>query len=253
MDITKLVLPLLLLTITGCAVYGKVTTDTLEGQKKIFRDGRETIISQLKHTVTVSPPLDKINSGKRADFLIAVRNEGAKNILFSIHDIEVIDPRPKLGTKVNNLKVYSYEELVEDEKSRQYNAKVGAALEGISDSIRASRTGDSYSYGTYSSLYDSGTFSVTTSDSGSAKAAQAAAEAKSEARIARMKTEGGAKLDKLDRTILKKQTVFPGEWHGGIVKVLLPPIQDLPTEIFFEINVDEEKHAFRFLLEKFQQ
>jgi len=153
------------------------------------------------------------------------------------------------------LKVFSYDELVAEEKKRQAWAAVAAALQGAADSMNAANAGYSNTYGTYSgsayssygtSAYGYGTYSGTTYNYAAAQAAQNAAQANSEARFARLQAEGEANLSSLSARILKKETIFPKAWHGGIVKVELPDVSDQPQEIEFAVNVGGEIHEFRF-------
>ncbi|NTV47940.1 MAG: hypothetical protein HGB11_15790, partial [Chlorobiales bacterium] len=72
----------------------------------------------------------------------------------------------------------------------------------------------------------------------------------SEARFARLDAEGRENLKNLSSTILKKETIFPGAWHGGIVKVDLPEVVEQPQEIKLVVNVDGEHHEFKFTQEK---
>jgi len=83
-----------------------------------------------------------------------------------------------------------------------------------------------------------------------AQAAQNTAQANSEARFARLQAEGEATLRNLSARILKKETIFPEAWHGGIVKVELPNVSEEPQEIELIVNVGGEKHEFRFTQEK---
>jgi hypothetical protein len=157
------------------------------------------------------------------------------------------------------LKVFSYDELVAEEKKRQTWAAVAAALQGVSDSMNAANAGYSHTYGTYSgsaysntgkSAYGYGSYSSTTYNYAAAQAARNAAEAKSEARFARLDAEGRENLRNLSSTILKKETIFPSAWHGGIVKVTLPKVAEQPQEIDLVVDVAGEKHKFRFMEEK---
>lgn len=128
--------------------------------------------------------------------------------------------------------------------------------------MNAANAGYSHTYGSYSgsaysrygtSAHGYGTYSGTTYNYAAAQAAGDAARAKSEARFAQIEVEGRAALEGLSTAILKKQTIFPGDWHGGIVKVQMPPVEDAPVELLVTVTVGGEQHSFKFLQTKVQK
>src|SRR5262245_39604295 len=77
-------------------------------------------------------------------------------------------------------------------------------------------------YGTYSGALNgsytgstTGIYSATTYDSGRAYAAQQMASAQTAANFAAIQVNGQQALDELQNSILKDNTVMPGEWIGG--------------------------------------
>lgn len=256
MVITRMIsTSLVVLLLTGCATYGQISSIMAEDQKMIYRDGRETVLSQKKHTVAIALQSETIRSGHRANFIIGVRNGGEDDIVFSTGNIAITMSGSKDRAKTNSLKVYSYEDLVKEEKKRQAWAALATAIGAVGDSLSAASAGYSHTYGSYSgsayssygtSAYGHGTYSATTYNPGAAQAAQNAAQTKSAAQFAQIQEEGRATLQALASTILKKQTIFPGEWHGGVVKVRMPRVRKAPTEFVVKINVDGEEHLFQF-------
>jgi hypothetical protein len=254
--ITRVAIAMLIAGMQGCATYGKVSGIASEGQKSIFKDGRNSLLSIKQNTVAIAPETETVTSGQRGDFIVAVNNGTSQNILFSTEDISA---SANINGQLTMLKVFSYDELVAEEKKRQTWAAVAAALQGVSDSMNAANAGYSHTYGTYSgsaysntgkSAYGYGSYSSTTYNYAAAQAARNAAEAKSEARFARLDAEGRENLRNLSSTILKKETIFPSAWHGGIVKVTLPKVAEQPQEIDLVVDVAGEKHKFRFMEEK---
>lgn len=240
----------------GCATYGRISGNPLGNQKSVYKDGRKTLISVKQSTVAIAPETDTVTSGQRGNFVIAVNNGTNHEILFSTEDVTAYS---KTNGQRLALKVFSYDELVAEEKKRQAWAAVGAALQGAADSMNAANAGYSNTYGTYSgsayssygtSAYGYGTYSSTTYNYAAAQAAQNTAQANSEARFARLQAEGEANLSSLSARILKKETIFPEAWHGGIVKVELPAVSDQPQVIELVVNVGGEIHEFRFTQEK---
>ena len=200
----------------------------------------------------MAPDTETVTSGQRGDFVIAVNNGTSDDILFSTEDISAT---AEVSGQLTTLKVYSHEELVAEETKRQAWAAVAAALQGAADSMNAANAGYQNTYGTYSgsaysnygtSAYGHGSYSSTTYNYGAAQAAQNAAQANSEARFSRLEAEGRENLRNLSSTILKKETIFPGAWHGGIVKVQLPEVTEQAQQIDLVINVAGEIHDFKF-------
>jgi hypothetical protein len=254
--IFRIAILLLTVGIQGCATYGKISSIPSEGQKSIFKDGRNTLLSIKQNTVAIAPKNETVTSGQRGDFVIAVNNGTSQDILFSTENITASVNK---NGQLTILKVFSYDELVAEEKRRQTWAAVAAALQGVSDSMNASNAGYSHTYGTYSgstytnngkSAYGYGSYSSTTYNYAAAQAARNAAQANSEARFARLNTEGRENLRNLSSTILKKETIFPSAWHGGIVKIELPKVAEQPQEIYFVVDVAGEKHELKFMEEK---
>ena len=247
---------LLIAGIQGCATYGRISGIPSEGQKSVFKDGRKTLISIKQNSVVVAPDTETVTSGQRGDFVIAVNNGTSQDILFSTEDVTA---SANTNGQLTALKVFSYDELIAEEKNRKTWAAVAAALQGVGDSMNAANAGYSKTYGTYSgSAYSNygksvsgyGSYSSTTYNYAAAQAARNTAQANSEARFARLDAEGRENLKNLSSTILKKETIFPGAWHGGIVKVDLPEVVEQPQEIKLFVNVAGEHHEFKFTQEK---
>ncbi len=238
--------------IQGCATYGRISGIPSDGQKSVFKDGRKTIISIKQNTVALAPDTKTVTSGQRGDFVIAVNNGTSQDILFSTEDVTA---SANTNGPFTSLKVFSYDDLIAEEKNRKAWAAVAAALQGAADSMNAAKAGYSNTSGTYSgSTYNSngtrtygyGSYSTTTYNYAAAQAARNTAQANSEARFARLESEGRENLQNLSSTILKKETIVPGAWYGGIVKVDLPEVVEQPQEIKLVVNVAGEHHEFKF-------
>lgn len=260
LTIKQIALFLCVASLASCATYSKINCIESADQRMIYRDGRESTISAKTHIVVIALESSTIQNGTRANFIIAVRNGIDREINFSTENITA-----KLKSGIPgpdaSMKVYSYEELVREEKKRQAWAAFGAALQGMSESMNAANAGYSNTYGTYSgsaysnygtSAYGYGSYSSTTYDYGAAQAARNAANARSEARLNQIAAEGRANLQSLSSIILKKQTIFPNDWHGGIVKIQMPQVGDSPNSFIVDVNVNDELHSFVFTQEKAQ-
>lgn len=240
----------------GCATYGSLTAVPRDGERSVYKDGRNTLTSIKLNTVAVTPNSDRVKSGDRGDFTVAVNNGSTADIVFSTEDISA---RSSAGGQTAPLKVYSYDELVAEEKKRQAWAAFAIALAGAANTMSAATAGYSHTYGSYSgsaygshgaSAHSYGSFSTTTYNAAAAQAALNDAQANTSANFARLAEQGQAHLQALRTTILKKETIFPGDWHGGVVEVALPNVSDTPQEIRLDVNVGGEPHEFIFTLNK---
>lgn len=255
---TLMACALALAGLQGCATYGSLTAVPTNGERSIYKDGRNTLTSVKLNTVAVTPNSDRVKSGDRGDFTIAVNNGTTADVVFSTEDITA---QSSTGGHTASLKVYTYEELVAQEKRRQAWAAFAVAMAGAANSINAANAGYSHTYGTYSgSAYGSngtsahgyGSYSSTTYNPAVAQAAMNDAQANTAANFALLAEQGQAQLSNLRTTILKKETIFPGDWHGGVVEVALPTVADAPQEIRLDVNVGGEPHEFIFTLDRAQ-
>lgn len=247
-----------IMALSGCATYGIITPIESAEQRMDYRDGRETTTSSKTHTVAIALESATLQSGHRANFIIAVKNGSNEEIILSTDNITA-NLKGENSMSDMSLMVFTYEDLVREEKKRQAWAAVAAGLEGIGESMTAANAGYSNTTGTYSesaysstgdSAYGYGSYSSTTYDYAAAQEAQNAANFRSEARFDQLASEGRDNLQALSSRILKKHTVYPGDWHGGIVKIQMPRVSDIPNLFVVDINVDNEMHSFHFTQEK---
>ena len=119
--------------------------------------------------------------------------------------------------------------------------------------MSASQAGRSYTHGTYSTnSYGSrgyagssyGTYSGYTYDPAAAAQAQAAANAQTAQSFQNLNAAANAAVSDLSRTILKKETVTPNEWHGGYIRLQQPA--ELSNTISLMVTFGGEEHSFQF-------
>ena len=169
---------------------------------------------------------------------------------------EVVNSSPILTNE--SLKVFSYQELEEEEQSRQAMQAFAAALSGVGRSMQAANAGQTYNSGTYNSYggYGNntyGSYSGYSYDPYAAQAAQSAAQAQTDADFARIKATGEQNMAELQRTILKMQTVAPGQWYGGTVVLQMPDPKNDAIPVTVKVNVGSETHKFDYRYEKVKQ
>lgn len=281
---------------SGCSTNVKLTPQAASDQKIVYQDGRQALISEIDNVVTLAPSESVFVHSGQAKFIVAVKNQSERDILFSTSNLvaqydifkerptksgsaksssflnlasmlgfskaeasptkpvdEVLETRPLVTNEP--LKVFSYEELQQGEKKRQAIQAFAAALSGIGRSMQAANAGRTYSSGSYNS-YGSygnntyGSYSGYSYDPYAAQAAQSAAQAQTDADFARIKASGERNMAELSRTILKMQTVAPGQWYGGTIVVQMPDPKDGAIPVMVRVNIGSDVHEFRYHYEK---
>ena len=205
----------------GYAAKGKPSS----GARVVYVDGKEALISKKRNSLSIAPMSSGLKPRSDEDFLLVFRNGSGGERVFSEENVQG-EYRSSEG-EVTPIKIYSYNDLVKKEKTRQAWAALGAGLQAAGDSMSAANAGYSNTYGSYSgssySPYSTvnsyGTYSSSTYDYGAANAARMAADARSDARIDRLQAQGSANLGALANNILKKQTVPRGGAHSRQLSV----------------------------------
>jgi hypothetical protein len=114
------------------------------------------------------------------------------------------------------MQVVTYEMLAQEEKNRQVAAAILTGVAAAANSYSASRAG----YGTYTTPRGhTGTFY----DPTAAVIAQSNAAAQNDAMISATVERGQANMAALAQSVIKDNTLLPGEWYGGQLH-LSPPV-----------------------------
>lgn len=241
---TLAIISLIAILAPGCASH-RVQLTAAPDQETIIRDGLPSLVSKKKHIVMLRPNSTLLRGSSRPAFTLAVMNLGKKpeNLFESS-----ISASQSIDGKSHVMKVFSYAELVREEETRQAIAALGVAFSGAARAYSAanagyvSHTGSVYSSGPYGSSY--GTYHGTSYDPARAQLAQQAASAQTQFDMATVQAEGEKNLAALQNTILKDNTVMPGEWIGGTV-VLDVPQSDATTKPYtITVNFAGEQHEF---------
>jgi hypothetical protein len=245
--ITLLIVTSLLL-LQGCATTIQLAPVAREDQKTVYRQGLQTLLSSQESIVAVRPESGTYESSSRITFLVSVFNGTDEPLVFSIENIEAY-----VGDSGH--RVFTYEELAAEVRRRQAWAAVGAALSGLGDSMSASSAGHTYHYGTTSSYaygsqgtsaFGHGTYSGYSYNSAAAQQAQAAADARTQENMRRIADQTERSLEQLGSTVLMKETVMPGYWHGGRVTIEKVPDSAVPSQVKLVVWVGREQHEFVF-------
>ncbi|MCC7251618.1 hypothetical protein [Hyphomicrobium sp.] len=216
------------------------------GQESIIRDGVPALVSRKKHVVMLKPNSRVIDGSARPAFTIVVNNmSGAPHDLLE----SSISARQNVEGKHVAVRVHRYDELVQEEKDKQAVQAFAAVLSGTARAMSAANagyvtsTGGVNTYGYGGRAY--GTYTATTYDPLRAQIAQQAANAETANDFDRLRIEGERNLSGLQQTILKDNTVLPGEWYGGTVVLdrLTHPTKG-PTEYIVQVEFAGEMHEF---------
>lgn len=255
--------------LTGCASTGFLEPIEGEKQRVVYEDGKPVLYSRLTNLVAVALP-ETIESGDRFRMYVQVGNGSHRTFMFSPDDITVTQA---VGTPQQNiLHVYTYDELVAEQKRKEMWNQVALALAGAAQSYGAAYAGHSYSYGTFSgtshgNLYGmgsaygnnynynstySGMYTSHTYDPYKAQMAQQQATANTQHQMQVLMENSQAAMYELSKNILKKNTVDPGAICGGLVEIDGPSVQTEPTYMTIEVETGEETHTFKYRLRKAQ-
>lgn len=253
------------ISLCGCSTPLLMKGVPQSGQQVVYKDGQESLVSEMQNVVVVSPSPERFESNKRPTFVVSVLNRGKEALVFSTESIQVTHNK-------KSLKVLTYAELKEEIES---NRNLTAMLTALSGALRsASATGYTYNsgsystnytgnyntYGNYGSTYGSysgtgtGYYSGYTYDPAKAEAQRAAIQSETNQQIDNINTNANSALQELKQTILKKETVFPGNWHGGYIKAELLELNEKEDNtVEMTVKLNEELHRFIFTVEKIKQ
>jgi hypothetical protein len=239
----------------GCASNARISLSAAPNQESLTRDGVPALVSKQKYVVMLRPAAAVVRSSGRPSFVVAVYNPTKAPTELRVSGISA----RQVGATNQAVHVYTYEELIAEVERKQRWATFAAALGGAANAMAAanagySRTTGVYSgrtYGTYSGALNgsytgstTGIYSATTYDSGRAYAAQQMASAQTAANFAAIQANGQQALDELQNSILKDNTVMPGEWIGGVVVLDSPIEANGGASYSIDVQISGEIHTF---------
>lgn len=214
---------------SALALAGCVTTETAQfkpigGQEAIVRDGNPALLSKKPHSIVlVRPAKREFQIGSRPVYVVGVMNAGPSSVLLTTKNITVQQTRD--GAPIADLKVMTYEELVNEEKTRQVVTAVLVGVAAGANAYSASRAGYYNSSGTIYTPRGPASFRVSGYDPTAAAIAQTSASIENAAMINNAVETGQRNMAALEEQVLKDNTVMPGEWVGGQVH-FAPPAND---------------------------
>ena len=232
--------------LAACSSPERVVLSAAPDQQSIIRHGVPALTSQKKHFVILRPNTHLVQRDARPAFTVAVRNSGRTPVTLYESSIRA---EQTIKGKTVAVRIFRYDDLVKEEQTRQTVAAVGAALSGVANAMAASNagyvntTGSVTTYGPGGTRH--GTYSATTYDPLRAQIAQQNASANTAADFERIPADGDANLGRLETTILKDNTVLPGEWSGGTIVLAVPERSDnSPASYSIVVAFGGEDHIF---------
>jgi hypothetical protein len=189
-------------------------------QQAIMRDGQPALVSEKKNSlVMIRSATRQFASGARPLFVVGVHNLTKQPIDFQVRNIAVTQVA---GDSSVAMKVYSYEDLVAEERTAQVvNALLVGAAIGANTALASQA---SYRTKTTTVHAPAGSYTYQTATYSPSRAASAHNRAMRQ-NVGLIKTaikDGQANLAALERKVIKDNTLMPGEWYGGTLHVAPP-------------------------------
>jgi hypothetical protein len=228
----------------GCVTTESVQFQPTADQQSIVRDGRPGLVSTRKNSIVIARPAARqLQIGGRPVFVLAIYNRSSKPLNFRVADVSVTQT---VNGGEAQLKVITYEELVQEEQTRQTFRAIGAGLAAAGNSISASQAGY---YHSNSTVYaPGGMYQVSTTGYSptAAAIAQANANATNAELIGATIERGQANMAFLERAVIKDNTLMPGEWYGGQLHIQPLISQGGPIKYYkISVQVGPDRHEIQ--------
>jgi hypothetical protein len=200
---------------TGCVTDGGGDTVQFQAKKTqqvVMRDGASTITSRaLKSIVTMRSAERKV--GSRPVFIVGIQNISRQQLEFRLGNVsamQIVGGQPTV-----QLKVFTYDELVEEEK----NAQVGrAVMVGVLGGVGAGLAGKDQ-YLQNQSAYQTSLLAT------------------------QVHVAGQQNLEALEQLTIKDQTLMPGETYAGKLFVQAPEAQNGNEKVYsLTVQIGPDRH-----------
>jgi len=204
-------------------------------QQAMMRDGQPALVSRQKSSlVLVRPAARQLQANGRPAFVVGINNLGKQPVDFRVAQVEAIQ---HVGASDYGMQIVTFEMLQQEERNRQVAAAILTGVAGAANAYSASRAGHG-SYTTPSGR--TGTFYSPTA----AAIAQGNAAAQNEAMFAATVETGQRNMAVLEQSVIKDNTLMPGEWYGGQLH-LAPPTDQAGGQKTYTIviTVGNERHV----------
>jgi hypothetical protein len=223
-------------TLAGCASNETVQFRPSNPQQQaMMRDGQPALVSRQKTSlVLVRPASRQLKANGRPVFVIGINNLGNTPVDFRVAQVEATQ---HVGGSDYAMQVVTYEMLVQEEKNRQIAAAILTGVAAAGNAYSASQAG----YGHYTTPSGrTGTFYSPTA----AAIAQNTAAAQNDALIGATIENGQRNMAVLEQSVIKDNTLMPGEWYGGQLHLAPPTDQGGAQKSYtIVITVGTDRHV----------
>jgi hypothetical protein len=226
----------------GAALSGCVTNnETVQfktsnpQQQAMMRDGQPALVSRMKTSVVlVRPASRQLQANGRPVFVIGINNLSHGPVDFRVGQVEAIQ---RVGASEYQMQVVTFEMLQQEEKNRQIATAILVGVAGAANAYSASRAGN----GTYTTPNGrTGTFYSPTAN----VIAQNNAAVQNEAMFAATVERGQQNMAQLELSVIKDNTLMPGEWYGGQLHLSPPTDQEGGQKTYtIVITVGSDRHV----------
>lgn len=167
-------------------------------------------------------------------FVVGINNLGKQPVDFRVGQVEALQ---HVGASDFEMKIVTYEMLVQEEQSRQVLSAVLTGVAAAGNAYSASQAG----YGHYTTPGGrTGTFYSPTA----AAIAQNNAAVQNETMVAATIESGQRNMAVLEQSVIKDNTLMPGEWYGGQLHVAPPTDQGGAQKTYtIVITVGNDRHV----------
>jgi hypothetical protein len=221
----------------GCVSTGETVAFRASNpqQQAMMRDGQPALVSRQKNSlVLVRPASRQVRTNGRPVFVVGINNFGKQPVDFRVSEVEATQ---HVGTSDYGIQIVTFEMLVQEEKNRQVAAAILTGVAGAANAYSASRAG----YGSYTTPGGrTGTFYSPTA----AAIAQNNAAMQNEAMFAATVETGQRNMAALEQSVIKDNTLMPGEWYGGQLHLAPPTDQPGGQKTYtIVITVGSDRHV----------
>ncbi len=224
-------------TLGGCVSNGETVSFRTSNpqQQSLMRDGQPALVSRQKSSlVLVRPASRQLQANGRPVFVVGINNFGKAPVDFRVAQVEAIQ---HVGASDYEMRVVTFEMLQQEERNRQVAAAILTGIAGAANAYGASQAGHG-SYTTPSGR--TGTFYSPTA----AAIAQSNAAAQNEAMFAATVETGQRNMAVLEQSVIKDNTLMPGEWYGGQLHIAPPTDQAGAQKTYtIVITVGGDRHV----------
>lgn len=221
--------------LTGCVTAAETVAfkPSNPQQQALMRDGQPALVSRQKNSLVLVRPATRQVEG-RPVFVVGINNLSRGPIDFRVAQVEA---NQRVGASEYPMQIVTFEMLQQEERNRQVAAAILVGVAAAGNSYSASRAG----YGSYTTPHGrSGTFYSPTA----AAIAQSNAAVQNEAMIAGTIEQGQRNMAQLEQSVIKDNTLMPGEWYGGQLHLAPPTDQGNGLKVYsIVITVGPDRHV----------